>query len=110
MNKIEPGCRAVIVNSTAGNNGKVVTVLGIAGEPGLDGVDIYAKHGVRWRIDRLINVVSVETGKNKPSVDHIGENKLQRINDDDSRKVVSWEALKDIWVPEKEKELEIATH
>lgn len=105
MNKIEPGCRAVIVNSMAGNDGKIVTVLGVAGEPGFEGVDKARRYGTRWRIDLKIRSAGISSGEFRGLIDHIGEGQLQRINDDDSRKVVSWEALKDIWVPEKEHEL-----
>ena len=93
MNKIEPGCRAVIVNSQAGNNGIVVTVLGIAGEPGLDFTN--PREGLRWEIDASLNTTWGET------LNHASEHNLQRLKDDDHRQPGSFEALKDIWVPEK---------
>ena len=87
---IEAGCKAVIVNSRAGNNGIVVTVLGVANE------NIYAAYSCTiWNIDKcIITSLGVETNT-------IPELALRRI-DDDSRQVTSWEALADIWTPSKE--------
>ena len=84
---IEAGCKAVIVNSKAGNNGIVVTVLGVANE------NIYESYSCTiWNIDKCI-ITSLGRETNT-----IPELALKRI-DDDSRQVVSWEGLADIWVP-----------
>ena len=88
--KIEAGCMAVIVNSKAGNDGIVVTVLGVVGPPGLD--DFSKSDGVRWAVDR--EIVSDWGRKHN----HVGENNLKRINGD-LRKVTSWDALAGIYTP-----------
>ena len=48
MSKIKRGCIAIIINSLAGNTGKVVTVKGFVGPlPGAKGLR-------RWEIDLVI--------------------------------------------------------
>ena len=97
--KIEPGCRAVIVNSRAGKDGKIVTVGENLGWPIINGDQREgSKHfGDRWEIDIPIKSI-------KGAVyNHVGEKQLKRI-DDDSRQVTSWESLKDIFIPNDLKE------
>jgi len=70
--KIEPGCRCVIVNSEAGNEGVVVTVkrnLGIV--PG-----VKTNFGDRWEIDGLVNSTT-----NTP-INNVGEYQLKPIDED----------------------------
>ena len=76
MNKqIEPGCRARIVNSQAGNDGKIVTVLECVG----DLVGFKTRFGPRWRMDT--QVLTTRGG----DTDHMGEGQLQRIDDDEEQ-------------------------
>ena len=91
--KIEPGCRAVIVNSRAGNKGIIVTVI-----KNLGGMGIHEWQGNRWEVDIPMKTTGGRT------VNHIGEKQLKRI-DNDSRQVTSWESLKDIFIPDGLKEL-----
>jgi len=86
--KIEAGCKAVIINSYAGNDGLIVNVIKHLGK-----VKYYSsEYGDRWEIDATIN----DTDGIKHN--HICVGQLKRI-DDDARKVTSWDALKDIYVP-----------
>ena len=88
--KIEAGCRAVIVNSHAGNNGIVVTVIKKLGE-----VKRFSRlNGDRWEVDTYLKTVNNEGIQ----INHLGESQLKRINDD-LRKVVSWDALASIYTP-----------
>jgi len=91
--KIEAGCKAVIVNSQAGNNGIVVTVIKKIGQ--VEDFDLAV--GDRWEVDAYLKSVN----HNGIEINHIGECQLKRI-DDDSRQVVSWSELADIWTPERE--------
>lgn len=90
---IEIGKEYVIVNSPAGNNGKRVTVASYAGKHGFDDIDMIGMYGDRYFID-----CKLLTNKGN-FIDHIGEKQLKPIDDNDSRKVTSWEELKDIWTP-----------
>lgn len=94
--ELEPGCRAVIVNSKAGNNGVIVTVLNYAADAneGLD--NLAARNGDRWYIDTEIMTTSGS------KINHAGERVLKRI-DDDSRKTVSWGSC--VFIPSKIKEV-----
>ena len=86
--KIEAGCKAVIVNSIAGNDGVVVGVVAWIGV-----VDtITTRLGDIWEIDTEL------PNGNGRKVTHAAEQQLKRI-DDDSRQVVSWEELANIWIP-----------
>ena len=88
---IEINTKYRIVNSSGGNNGKIVTVIGYAGLPGLDGCDVLGEYGNRFFVDRYLPTNFGD------EVNHLGERQLQPI--DDGYRKVSWEALKNIWVP-----------
>lgn len=91
--KIEAGCKAVTVNSYAGNEGKIVRVLRKVSPRGYGGMH-YIRDGDRWEIDlMLMTDKGVE-------INHLGERQLKRI-DDDSRQVISWEDIADIWTPKE---------
>ena len=101
MNKpIEAGCRAVIINSMAGNDGIMVTVLYKVAENSKH-VNNLGRYGDNWAIDRVINT---NFGM---KVKQIGEKQLQRIDDEEkdeelpANTVISWEDMKDIWTPEE---------
>jgi hypothetical protein len=84
---IEIGRKYVIVNSIAGNDGKIVTVTGYACESKPGWV-----LGDRYYIEPpLMSSANIMTR-------HAGELQLKPI-DDDSQEVGSWAALKDIWSP-----------
>ena len=88
---IECGCRAVIVNSEAGNDGVEVTVGVYIGK-------ITGWAGNRWMVDKSLTV-------SNPDYDgetclHAHEGSLQRI-DYDGNKKLSWESLEHIWTPDK---------
>lgn len=87
--KIEPGCKAVIVNSKD-NNGIIVTVGQFIGDPKLLGFD----EENYWEIDQELLY------SDDVKYMFIAEYYLKRI-DDDSRKVVSWESLQDIFIPDR---------
>lgn len=88
--KIEAGCKAVIVNSAVGNDGIIVTVLGVAAPPG--SYDYDPEDGEIWRVDKELVDSWGGYGCYTP------EFYLRRI-DDDSRQITSWEALADIYKP-----------
>jgi hypothetical protein len=87
---IEIGRKYVIVNSWAGNDGRVVTVTGYAGTAKTLGVS--GRTGERYYVDAELNTT---WGSN---INHAGALQLKPI-DDDSQAVGSWAALKDIWSP-----------
>jgi hypothetical protein len=90
---IEPGCKAVIVNSDAGNDGIVVTVGKFAGKiNGWDGDD-------RWYIDKYVS--GLLGGK----LNAVREHQLKRIDDYDGDEKTTWDSMKDdagniIWTPD----------
>ncbi len=98
MKPIEAGCRAVIVNSWAGNDGLVVTVI-CRVEDNKDGIDIINATGKRWEID--IYVPTNFAGK----INHLGESQLRRIYEYDGNEKISWADMRGIWQPLKEKEV-----
>ena len=87
---IEEGCRAVIVNSEAGNNGTVVSVLKSLGEHNYGGGEMHHT----WEVD--IVLIGKATIDNR-----VPEFQLKRI-DYDGDETTTWEAMKDIWTPEIE--------
>lgn len=94
--KIEAGCKAVIVNSSCGHNGIVVTVLRYFGPPGSG--EFKFSCGPIWETDcELVDSWDVVSNL-------IGENLLKRI-DDDSRQITSWDALADIYKPPLRKKI-----
>mgnify|MGYP003654312880 CR=1 FL=1 len=88
--EIEIGRKYVIVNSWAGNDGKVVTVIGYAGSA--ETMHVSGSTGERYYVDA--ELTSTWGG----TINHAGELQLKPI-DDDSQEVGSWAALKDIWSP-----------
>ena len=99
MNKpIEAGCRAVIVNSIAGNNGVVVKVLEDAGVSHFFGGGIDGYY-TSWIVDKYLPSIDGDMGNEVP------ENQLRRIDDYDGNDIVSWDDMKDIWQPERVEEV-----
>ena len=92
---ITEGCRAVIVNSVAGNNG-VIVIIGLR----FNGFHNFCpSEGDRWMINKsLPTFLGLKTN-------HMGENLLQRI--DDGEQLGSWEELEQLtkWNPHKSKEV-----
>ena len=86
---IEEGCRAVIVNSKAGNNGIKVGVLKYFGK-----ASTYRGLDDAWEIDTTLQGVVLADCV-------VPEYQLQRIDDYDGDEKTSWEEMKDIWTPEK---------
>lgn len=89
---IEIGRKYEIVNSLAGNNGKIVTVTGYAGFD-VDGLS--RVEGQRWFIDTWMSTTNVNL-----IINHAGENNLKPIYD--GNEPISWEDMKGIWVPARE--------
>ena len=86
---IESGCMAVIVNSTAGNDGIIVTVGKFVGiEDGCSGRN-------RWAIDKKVRSVGVKTKTFKGYIKSVDEHQLRRI-DDNNEKLSTWEAVESI--------------
>ena len=83
------GNKYEIIKSAAGNNGKIVTVTGYAGI-----FAYFTPIGDRWFVDSGINTILGIT------VNHVGEYQLKPIDEEDGRKVISWEEMKDVWMPE----------
>ena len=84
---IEPGCKAVIVNSRAGNNGLVVRVIRYIGDvPGFG-------HTSRWEISEYLKT------DQHHYVNHAGEACLRRIDDDND--VISWDDKRSVWKPDE---------
>lgn len=94
--EIEIGKKYITVNCCISeNNGITVTVIGYAGPAGFEGMDKHNTVGDRYFVDKeFISSLG-------DFVNHLGVKQLKKIDDDDSRKVVSWEELEDIWTPEK---------
>ena len=86
---IEEGCRAIIVNSKAGNNGIEVTVGKLIGK-----VPKYGDQPV-WATDKLLKKVYRLNGKSAPSEHCIAEKNLRRI-DDNNEELSTWEAVESI--------------
>lgn len=95
MKPIEPGCRAVIVNSLAGNQGLVVTVIKHIAQSDCGVGFHHGEQGERWEIDIMI---ASSLGLR---INHVGENQLQRIDDYDGNDVISWDDKRCVWQPEK---------
>ena len=91
-----------IVKSRAGHEGKIVRVLGYAGPPGFAGTE-NGPFENRYYIDKELETVN-RFGPSGVKINHAGEDQLEPILDDDSRDVVSWEDMKDIWIPDKIRE------
>lgn len=90
--KIEPGCRAVIVNSQAGNDGIEVVVFSYIGDVNtVNGLRF--DQGRRWNIDKI---VPTDRGN---MISHIAEMHLKRIDDYDGNKKASWDDACNVWTP-----------
>lgn len=74
LKPIETGCLAIIIRSTAGNEGTVVTIGKFLGH-----VEGYAANN-RWEIDKWI-----PSNKNK-LINHVRENWMLRIDGEDFAK------------------------
>ena len=86
---IEPGCRALIIGSTYGNDGEVTVVCYIGKMPrvaSIDGKLLKFGKGIYWEVDRLLN-----TKDKKKYSPHIPEHKLIRIDDPDLQKQIEAE-------------------
>jgi len=90
MGMIEINTMYRIVNSSGGNNGKIVTVIGYAGLPGLDGCDVLGWYGNRFFVDRYLPTNYGD------EVNHLGERQLQPV--DDGYRKVSWERSLQLFV------------
>jgi hypothetical protein len=88
---IQIGRKYVIVNSFAGNDGKIVTVTGYAGPPNFQGFS--ERTGARYYVDAEMTTTWDFT------TNHLGERQLKPIDDDSQWEAGSWEALKGIWTP-----------
>jgi len=91
MRPIEPGCKAITVNTYfKWNNNKLVTVIKCLGA-----VEGWVNtKGPRWEIDTALTAVDGE------KVYHVPEGQLRRV-DDDYGKTTTWESC--IWQPNKDK-------
>ncbi len=87
--KIIPGCLARVIRGH--DAGVVVTALNLVVN------DDFAASDKVWRIDELVKASYPNEGK---LTDLIGEEQLHRIDDNDLRKVSSWDKLKGIFEPE----------
>ena len=89
---IEIGKKYLVISDLPENNGLIVTVIGYLGTA--SELSFSASLGDRYEVDTnvMTNVGDI--------IRHLGEKQLRKIDDDDSRKVVSWEELEDIWTPE----------
>lgn len=88
---IEPGCRALIINSSYGNTGEVTALRLVRGDGNRttlsDGMCIVLKLDiVYWEVDRLLN-----TSKYKNHCPYISEVKLIRLDDPDIQKEIEAE-------------------
>ena len=89
---IEEGCRAVIVNSVCGNDGKEVRVIKLVDCVLFSGVGLSNK----WVIDLYLLNEEGETNNT------IGEHQLKRIDyDGDSVEKLEGFNLSDIWIPNR---------
>ena len=91
---IEPGCRAVIINSICGNDGIIVNVIASCGISYFSGGGMSGIHE-GWRIDKYLKRPSGS------SRNEVAANQLQRIDDYDGNDVISWEDERCVWQPEK---------
>ncbi len=87
MKPIEAGCKCRIVNSSLGNEGKIVTALYVVADAIRYGNKI-------WKIDTLLNSYF---GQDDTCSDYF----LEPISDYDGNNASSWDALSDIWNPTK---------
>lgn len=89
MRNLEPGCLAIVINSAAGNNGKVVTVGNYLGQ-------IYknAKYNY-WEISPKLECVCAETRRSVGLLNHTPEHQLLRIDGYEDNEIIEKEELVD---------------
>lgn len=94
--KLEPGCKAVTVNcSMPENNGKVVTLIEFAGL--VNGFSLYDD---MWITDcEFTSLFGINHN-------YMPASQLRRIDDD--QETTTWEAMRDLWVPDQLKEREMS--
>ncbi len=80
--QIEEGCRAIIVNSTAGNDGVIVTVV----------KETFKYDCKAWSIDKKLKSATGHYDND------ISDDQLKRIDDYDGNKTCTWESCE--WQPE----------
>jgi len=104
-NKIEAGCRAVIVNSAAGNNGIVVTVL----EKCEIKNELRDGSGQLWTLDQRVNCLRVynDGSERMGTTTYMREEKLQRLPDEDANTKCEWDET--IFKPEDLKIKEVVS-
>lgn len=71
--KIEPGCKCIIINSKAGNDGLCVTAVKFVGE------EWGCRHKDNWEIDTLIDTV-FSNGRYAGKINLCSQSKLMRID------------------------------
>ena len=95
MKPIEAGCKCVIVNSLAGNNGIIVKVIKCLGAPSLFMVNGRMYQPIcksdRWEVDTALRSIDSNTGKFIRFHTDASESILQRIDDD----TTTWEHVKE---------------
>lgn len=89
MKNLEPGCLAIVINSAAGNNGKVVTVGNYLGQIYKD-----AKYNY-WEISPKLEGFAVKTGKSSGLLGHAPEHQLLRIDGYEEDETIEKEELID---------------
>ena len=97
---IEVDCRCVIVGDTPQNNGLIVRIVAFFGSAGVvfpDGLQSARSGGSVWQVDRPL---LWKNSAHSNIIPFAQERYLRRL-DEDWGKTVGWEALKDIWAPEK---------
>ena len=89
MKNLEPGCLAVVINSAAGNNGKVVTVGNYLGQ-------IFEKCLYNyWEISPKLKGITIRTMKTTELLGHAPEHQLLRIDVYEEDETVEKEELVD---------------
>jgi hypothetical protein len=87
------GKRHRIVKSLAGNNGKIVTVLGQQNEP--------APFFSYFPNEKLYTITPALPSSHGYLIDDAAESQLELIDDDDINQVIGWKEMENIWTPEK---------
>lgn len=95
MKPIEEGCKAVIVNSRGGNNGKIVNVGKFIGDPKISGYISPEQSRSHWEISPPLPSVSGSIGNT------VSEYLLLRIDDEDT---TTWEHVAETigFIPNKQ--------
>lgn len=99
MKKLEPGCKAITVNCLVPeNNGKIVTVLSIGEKELWEAPDGSLELDYVIYIDTDLSGYDGEIGNKAQACN------LRRIGD--REETATWEAMRDLWVPEQVKTVE----